>query len=432
MAMAAALLVAQSLSFLLLVRSSTVLRQARAEGTINRFVDAVENANGVERILSRPAGRRIRQVRLLSITDAPRTDGLPVDRPLTLYLQGTLQSAGLDGMGATVAIARADPIIDGARPTLLLSAPIDGGRWLNFVQPLPPGDRVRIGPILFQTVVIYAILLLPLLLLTRRLSAPLGRLTHAARTMMTPDAAGALKPEGPADIRTLTTAFEEMRQRIDLLFAEKDVMLGAIGHDLRTPLTALRIRAESIAEETARSKFIALIDEMAALLDDILMLARRNGSPGARERVQLRAWLSALIADHPHGARIALADSEDVQAEFFPVLLRRGVRNLLDNALAHGEEVGIALTVSADAFCIAVTDDGPGVPDADISRIREAFVRGETSRNRSTGGAGLGLAIVERVAEAHEGRLDLRNRSPRGFEATLVLPITAQRLGASR
>ena len=205
---------------------------------------------------------------------------------------------------------------------------------------------------------------------------------------------------------------------------EKDVMLGAIGHDLKTPLAALRVRVESVEDDTARARMVGIIEDITRTLDEILLLARLGRSDRPAERTDLYALLVSVVEEFEDmGEPVVLLEGERVAAPVHLTWAKRAVRNLISNALRYGGSAEIALTRDDGEAVIAVEDNGPGIPDDRIAEMLEPFTRGEASRNRATGGAGLGLTIARAIAEQHGGRLVLRNRTQGGLRAELRIPF---------
>ena len=287
------------------------------------------------------------------------------------------------------------------------------------------GDRPpRFGGWLVgQTLILYAIVLLPLLWVGRRLARPLKQLTASAEQFALTGSADAVEERGPGDVRQLTMAFNAMRSRIFAMLNEKDRMLGAIGHDLRTPLASLRVRTESVEDEGERARMSETIEEMNRMLEDILSLARAGRSSEARQKVDLSALADAVVEDFLElGSPVDLADSARAVANVRPQQIRRALRNLIENAIVYGERAHVSVERADGTVRLIVADDGPGIAEERMAEMMEPFTRLEGSRNRETGGAGLGLALVRAIMIEHGGALKLANRAQGGLEASLVLP----------
>ncbi len=298
-----------------------------------------------------------------------------------------------------------------------------GWRIIRATKPLAP--TAIAGSAILQTVLIFFILFGLLYLVMRRITQPLVQLTRRVEAFSrNPDRALALEESGPRDIRQLIAAHNSMEARIAAMLDEKDVMLGAIGHDLKTPLAALRVRIESVSDTAQRERMADSIEDITQTLDDILSLARVGRGDDAPERVNLSA-LAASIAEEFEdlGQQVELADSPRVVAPVQITWIKRGLRNLISNAVRYGGSATITLGQTEHEAIIRIEDDGPGIPPDQIEAMLEPFARGETSRNRATGGAGLGLTLARAIADQHGGSLSLSNRESGGLTAELRLPL---------
>ncbi len=307
---------------------------------------------------------------------------------------------------------------------IVLSVQLPDGRWIvsDAFAPAPPrSDIVQLG---ISTLVLFACVLTAALWVASRLSRPLADLTAAAQQVGSAGEPQQVAVRGPADVRSTIKSFNAMSQRVTQLLNEKDVMLGALGHDLRTPLTSLRIRLESMEPPADREKAIATIEETTALLQTILDLARQGRSSEPLQLTDMAVFVERLAADYAEtGAAVRLNSATTAEIACRPVLLRRLFRNVIDNSLAYGVSATLNVSVDGGWAIVSVDDEGPGMePDA-IETARQPFVRGEASRNRRTGGAGLGLALADAIAKAHHGELLLANRPTRGLRATIRLPL---------
>ena len=311
-----------------------------------------------------------------------------------------------------------------------------GGPWLvaRALQPNDGAGHRLLGSLLLQTLVIYVVLVGTMALVLRRIVRPLARLTTRVEGFArNPAAVGALAAEGPDDLRRLILAHNAMETRITALLDEKDVMLGAIGHDLKTPLAALRVRIESIEDERERQKMAATIEDIVRSLDDLLSLARVGRPTDPLEQTELAALTASVAEEYEDmGDPVTITASTRIVLPLRVTWLRRALRNLIGNGLRYGDTVRVALVREAagggDWAVVQVEDDGPGIPEGDIGRMMNPFIRGEPSRNMATGGAGLGLALARAIAVQHGGELVLANRRDgsgtiTGLTATLRLPL---------
>jgi signal transduction histidine kinase len=310
------------------------------------------------------------------------------------------------------------------RRVIVVSAQIAPGRWMTTAAPLPPLDRGVFGALIFQTLVLYGFVLLTVLWVGHRLGRPLAELRQAAERFDRRSEQPPIVEQGPDDIRRLVSAFNAMRTRITGMLDEKDHMLGAIGHDLRTPLASLRVRTELVDDEGERARMAATIDDMNRTLDDILSLARLGRPSEPEQRVDLPALVDSLVSEFEDlGADVTVEDGKRLTVPMRPNLIKRAVRNLIENALKYGERARVAIRAEGGQAIVEIDDDGPGIPPEEVERMFEAFTRLEASRSRDTGGSGLGLALARAIVESHGGSLTLSNRDGGGLRAMVSLPI---------
>ena len=349
---------------------------------------------------------------------------------------------------ALVARAHVDPAEEAQGPgepskvLMVASQRVAGGPWMVVRVLMPPAGNGRhvLAPLLAQTLLIYGTLVGAMALILRHITRPLAvltrRLEHFARTRIP---APPLAPQGPEDLRRLIEAHNAMEARIGALLAEKDVMLGAIGHDLKTPLAALRVRVESVEDAAERGKMAGTIEDITRSLDDILSLARVGRPSDPLEVTELSALVGAVVEEFEDmGEAVLLGDTQRIVLPLRATWLRRALRNLISNALRYGGCARVSLAredgggVSADGgpawAAIRIEDDGPGIAPENIARMLEPFTRGEPSRNSGTGGAGLGLTLARAIADQHGGTLSLTNRADAagqvvGLVAVLRLPL---------
>ena len=295
--------------------------------------------------------------------------------------------------------------------------------WTIVSLPWAQNDWPLIAQLIGQTLILYFIVLLPVLWIVRRISRPLQSLAQAVTSFMPGEELRPIDERGPADVRAVTTAFNALAQRVSAMLDEKDRMLGAIGHDLRTPLAALRVRIESVEDDDDRARMADTIDEMNRTLDDILSLARLGRPSEAATEVDLAALVDAVVEDFVAiGSPVTLADSDRLTLRLRPSLMRRAIRNLIENAVKYGGSAAVRIEQTAERVAIIVADTGPGIPTNRMNDVFDAFTRLETSRNRDTGGAGLGLALARAIVREAGGDITLANRAEGGLEASIVLP----------
>lgn len=427
-----ALLLAQLVSFAVLLAERQQFTRAQIDTpAITRFAstaaDFAQAESGFKPLVLSDASRRGAHYSLdrqSSVDDALHRRDDTEDR-----LRQSLQAAGLQVRDVRAAI---DPHPlrqrSGAHrrsgQSMLLSAQLGSGQWLNgriYVPAPPPLLTPELG---LGTMLLYLFVVSAAVLIAMRLARPLGDLTRAAEAFRGRNEPVAVEPSGPSDLRDAILAFNAMNRRLVELLEEKDRTLGAIGHDLRTPLASLRIRAETVEPAQESAAMIRTIEEMAAMLDDILVLARSGRSRQPFETTDVTALVGELVEEYRNGGQpVRLESGPPLFCDVEPNLLRRAVRNLIDNALKYAGSAEVEVSRKDTYARIAVLDRGPGIPSAALNRITGAFYRGEPSRNRETGGAGLGLAIVEAIVDSHGGHLQFANREDGGLAATILIAV---------
>ncbi|BDI59994.1 ATP-binding protein [Qipengyuania nanhaisediminis] len=293
----------------------------------------------------------------------------------------------------------------------------------------PNRPRSALGVLIFQTLIAFAFLFAALWFVLRRITRPLARLTERVSDFSRePGRVVLLEESGPSDTRRLIAAHNAMERRIAALLDEKDVMLGAIGHDLKTPLAALRVRIESVPDSAQRERMAASIEDITATLDDILSLSRVGRDGAGIEKADLGALAEATVEEFAVlGQPVTLCDPPGARKRIVaPVQVtwvKRALRNLISNAVRYGGTARVSLAAQDGSAVFTIEDDGPGIDPARIADMMEPFTRGEASRNRATGGAGLGLALARAIALQHGGTLVLTNRETGGLSAELRLPL---------
>jgi signal transduction histidine kinase len=309
---------------------------------------------------------------------------------------------------------------------LLLSAQLPDKRWLNARMSVPSAPPLITPELWVGALLVYLFVLAAAVLIALRMARPLRDLTQAAEAFRGRNEPVAVRASGPSDLRNAILAFNAMNEHVAKLLEEKDRTLGSIGHDLRTPLASLRIRAESVEPEEERERMIATIEEMTGTLEDILTLAKVGRTREAFVPADVTELADGLVEEYRDvGQPVTFNADRAHLVELQPAMLRRALRNLIDNALKYAGAAEVEVRGSAETVTIAVADCGPGLPAEEIGRVSGAFYRREPSRNRDTGGAGLGLSITEAIADAHAGKLSLGNREGGGLIATIVLPIAS-------
>jgi signal transduction histidine kinase len=320
------------------------------------------------------------------------------------------------------------PRPDDGRPATIqltevnFSVRLDGGAWLNARARLPGPRPAPLGVLIAALIAVLATGA-GAALVSRQIGRPLADLAAAARALGSGQANVVAPVSGPDDVRRASTAFNAMAERLGRQLNRQRQMLWALSHDLRTPITALRLRAELVEDESARQRMLAPIEEMERLTEQALSLARAGASEEPRTRIDLADLVRTLCGElQDAGLDVKAEANEPLMADCRPSEIARALRNFAENAAKYaGGGVMRAYRNDAGEIVAEVSDNGPGVPADQIGQIATPFFRADSARSQADG-AGLGLAIAQAIADEHGGRLELENRATRGFVARLVLP----------
>lgn len=437
---AIALFVAQAINFGLLLRERRAYRFSQVTApAITRVVDAAERLRDGRfrepqdgrQGRERPKGRlRLEPANPIEPGLEPRLDveegirqamkesNLPVGRIVT----GLRPITPTDPRFARMNALRAERMKRlGAE--LSVAVEIPGKGWLTMTTGWPRTERSLIWQLIAQTLILYAVVLIPVLWIGHRVARPLRNLAAAARDFNPSDPGEPVEERGPGDVRAVIAAYNTLSQRVTAMLDEKDQMLGAIGHDLRTPLAALRVRIESVEDEEDRARMADTIDEMNRTLDDILSLARLGRPSEPPTETDLSALIDAVVDDFRElGHAVDYEDGQRLIVRLRPALMRRAVRNLIENAVKYGGGGKVLLTSDAKRVQIEVADRGPGIPPDQLAAVFDPFTRLDPSRNRTTGGVGLGLTLARAIVREAGGDIVLANREGGGISAVIELP----------
>ncbi|WMT91921.1 ATP-binding protein [Pelagibacterium sp. H642] len=300
--------------------------------------------------------------------------------------------------------------------------PFDDGQVLNaaFYKNLAPSIwRTHLPLSLALTAVLVSLVAV---ITVRRIASPLRQLTQAAEMLGRGEAVSPLLERGPEDIRRTAVAFNSMQERLHRFVVDRTRMLAAIGHDLRTPLTTLKLRAEMVEDIELQERMLDTIDEMQAMTEATLSLVREETSVDPTRTIDLAALVESVCDDLAElGQSVRFVSSERLNYRCRPEGLRRVIRNLIENAVRYAGGAEVRLVVDPSAVKILVEDNGPGIPVDNVEEVFAPFFRLEKSRSRETGGLGLGLSIARAIARQHGGDIILAPREP-GLQAAIVLP----------
>ena len=305
-----------------------------------------------------------------------------------------------------------------------ISIALEDGNWLNVSSRFhrPPIQWPWISTISFAlaTLIITSIIWFTL----SRLTGPLRTLADSAENLGRGEAVPELPIHGPEELRRLTTAFNNMQVRLTRFVAERTRLLAALGHDLRSPLTAMRVRVEMVEDTETRERLITIIAEMQEMVDSTLSFARGMVTSEESQQVDMYDFLNELTADFiALNSPVKLDAQPGMNVRIKPVAMRRALRNVIENAIRYGHHADIKAEIVRDGINITISDDGEGISDADLERVFDPFVRIEKSRSLDTGGTGLGLSIARTVIHAHGGEISLSNIAQGGLQVEVTIPV---------
>lgn len=263
------------------------------------------------------------------------------------------------------------------------------------------------------------------LLAVRWATRPLNALADAADELGCDIHRPPMPEQGPLEVVRAARAFNTMQRRLAAYLRERTSVLAAMSHDLKTPVTRLRLRAELLPDPQLRLKFTQDLEELEAMVAATLEFLRGGAGTEGAQPVDIDALLDSLRADLSEmGSSVSVAGTAQRPYTGQPVALKRCIRNLVENAVKYGQCAAIEVQDSDERLQIVIRDEGPGIPQADLDRVFDPFYRIDASRSRDTGGTGLGLTIAKSIAESHGGSIALENRPERGLEVRLALPRT--------
>ncbi|SEQ50496.1 signal transduction histidine kinase [Amphritea atlantica] len=313
-------------------------------------------------------------------------------------------------------------------PILVAQIGMEEGEWLYLAALLPKPDLlIKTDYLPADRLYFLGLLLVILLLLggmiVRWLTRPLDKLVQAAEQLGREIDVPPLKVQGPLEIQATAQAFNRMQERITRFIDDRQRLFSAISHDLKTPITRLRLRAEMLDKEHDRETFGRNLEELDRMVSGALECARGTDLHEEVRPTDIMALLGALQDDAAvQGRNVNVVG--DVGPVFWgrPIALKRCLGNLIDNAIFYGQQAEVFVLNSPDLLTLRICDRGAGIPEEMIDQVFEPYFRGESSRNRYTGGSGLGLGIARNIVHAHGGELELHNREGGGLEVLIRLP----------
>jgi signal transduction histidine kinase len=405
-----------------------------------------ERERVVSHLIAGPLGQRLSMVAgklertpaperldLLQVLNSPRITFSLVAVPITGTQDGTLsqlQARLRETLGPSRQVAvtgESAETRDGLPAAIRISFTLNDGQRVIASHHFPD-ERALVPSRHLPLLTGYFLAIAVLTLLAMRWAVrPLQRLAHAADALGRDLSGAPLTESGPREVRQAARAFNTMQSRLASFLNDRLRILAAVSHDLKSPITRLKLRTEMLEDAIQREKFLSDLEEMETMISATLDFLRGESRQESGVLLDINALVSTLCDDMRAMNTVVEVNGEAYRPFLArPQALRRCLANLLDNAVRYGKSadghVRITVEDSAETLNLHIEDTGPGMPDVDLEQMFEPFRRGETSRNRATGGTGLGLAIARNLARAHGGDVTLINRPGGGLRATLTLP----------
>ena len=435
--MAAILLVgifaAQGVSFWLhWSERATVVSEARGLHMADRIADAVRRLEadptpGHARALAALQSDELRVTAIAADQVLPHVPRGQIGASIAAQLgsereirsPGGMAGMGRGGMGGMGGMGR----VQRESAQRSFDVRLQDGQWVRIVAAREAPAPALPANFIAQLIVSLAIVGLVAVFAVRQAAKPLQQLAQAADSLGRDLDAPPLAEAGSTEMRSAAQAFNRMRERLRRLIDERSRALAAVSHDLRTPLTRLRLRAELIENDKLREQIGGDLDAMAQMIDATLGYLRGLQENEPARLIDINALLDSLAEDFAAlGKPVGVEGRAVVPYRGRLSGLRRALQNLIDNACKYGRSPRVCIADDASALRLAVEDDGPGIPPKALGRVTEPYYRPDAARAADSGGVGLGLSIVKDVAVSHGGELILANRPQGGLSATLVLP----------
>ena len=342
-----------------------------------------------------------------------------------LPLADALRSLLLERAGSALRDAKvyATAVPPPNKPVISIYAELASGQQLWAQLQLPDHLPTWSAVAMLTAGVLSTLLAISMVLILRRLTRPLARLAAAAETLGHGGQSQALPEEGPQDIVDTVRAFNLMQVRIGEHIEARTRMLASVSHDLRTPLTALRLQTEFVSDDEQRERMLRTLDEMDAVTASALAYLTNSRSTEPSRAVEMVALVDSVCEElRLIGHDVECAEHERILGHCRPSLMKRAISNLVRNAAQYGHSARVSLTASKHSLTIIIDDQGPGIPESEYERVIKPYHRLESSRSRQTGGSGLGLAIAYEIIVGHRGSLQFSHRPGGGFRQQVELP----------
>lgn len=311
----------------------------------------------------------------------------------------------------------------GALAVMTMSVQSKDGTWINAEFDLPvPFDPIV--PLVLSAAILILMLFFVAMWISRRIVQPLKALETAAGALGPGDPPAPVPERGPRALKAAIRSFNAMSQRLLAALDSQRTVMAAVAHDLRSPITSLRLRAEFVNDAETKERMLETLADMQTMTEAVIDLARAGKSSEETRLLDLVALAESLAQDMADmGAPVAFAGSGEARVAIRRSEVTRALRNLIENAVRYGGSAKVAVSAAGGQATITVDDDGPGVPADQLERLFMPFARLETSRSQETGGHGLGLTIARMIARGHGGDVVIQNLKPKGLRAALTLPL---------
>jgi len=304
---------------------------------------------------------------------------------------------------------------------LFISAQLDDNAWLNFYFDLGPPSKLLLEKVTPGIILTLLSVIVITSLTLNRITRPLQRLSQAAEKVGRGETCQ-ITASGPEDVKQTILAFNEMQEKINLYIKDRTYLMAAISHDLHTPITTMRLRVELLPQDSEKTKLLETLDEMEAITNASLDFVRESNIDEISKEVDINALLASICDDlHDAGLQVEYQNDERLIYSCRAKALKRALTNLIRNGAIYGQQVRVELKPHDQHLQIVITDKGTGIPEDMHKRIFEPFVRLEDSRNRKTGGIGLGMSIARTIILHHGGNIKLQNHT-QGFTVLVTLP----------
>lgn len=409
---------------------ATVVSQARGQNFVDRMAEVVQvlEANDRSQRITTIAALQSKDLRVSLVESDQVSPNIPRGQIQHTFAsrfgsEREIRSAGGGGgmqhMGLGAMQQRGNPMRS-------FDVRLRDGQWVRISASQENNTPALSSSLITQLLLTLITIIVVVMIAVRQATNPLKHLAEAADMLGQSLDASPLAEEGPTETRRAAQAFNRMQTRIKRLVDERARALAAVSHDLRTPLTRLRLRVELVDDEVLRNQMADDLDSMASMIDTTLNYLRGLQENEAARPIDMNALLQSLADD-------AAVLGKEIGVEGLALApytgrlsaLRRALQNLIDNAIKYGQKAHIRIEDDACTLRLIVEDEGPGILPAELGRVTKPFYRPDASRSRETGGVGLGLSIVDDIARMHGGQLQLSNRTKGGLSATLALPKAA-------